>query len=71
MKYDCCESCYFYYNDPGVCDFCDDGDQYEPEEGDDDVYEKLMALCKQPIIPIKPLPAEAEVDEPEEALLAA
>lgn len=67
MKFDCCEDCYFYGVEPAICDICDDGDQFEPEDPDDDAFDKLLQLSKPKpkVIPIIPV----HQDETEEEAL--
>jgi hypothetical protein len=39
FKYAECGDCYFHNRHPEVCDDCEDGDQWEPEDEDEDSLE--------------------------------
>lgn len=74
MRFEECGECYFYGVEPAMCDDCDDGDNFEPADGDDDSYDQLLELSKPApirgkVIMIHPAArqpvAAAEEDEPE------
>lgn len=70
-KYECCEDCYFNNREPAICDDCDDGDQFEPEdmeEGAMDTLRELADLTRRRVIPIARFTEEDVRQAEEEAL---
>jgi hypothetical protein len=70
-----CESCYFHNLEPAICENCDNGDQYEPDDDLEDKLSERKAAIVRFFRKIRtPLPAEFLQDElpvPEKELEAA
>lgn len=57
FKYPDCASCYFHDREPTICDECDEGDNWEPDEFEEEPEEKLAKkkVVVKPLRFVKPL----------------
>lgn len=64
-----CQSCYFHNREPAICENCDNGDEYEPDDDLDDKLSQRKAAVVRFFRKIQtPLPAECLPDALEPAI---
>jgi hypothetical protein len=64
-----CQSCYFHNREPAICENCDNGDEYEPDDDLDDKLSQRKAAVVRFFRKIQtPLPAECIPDALEPAI---